>query len=60
MKTFIGAVVFTYVLLFAADYWGASEHFTADTCKVWMKHPWYLHLLMPGPGNFCLDHYGFQ
>lgn len=55
MKIFIFSVLFTYAVLFAADYYAAYKHFDEAMCARWMKHPWQLHLLMPGPGNYCLD-----
>lgn len=55
MKAFFIAMLLTYVVLFIGDYIGAKRNFSQKDCIEWMKHPWYFHLMIPGPGNYCID-----
>lgn len=56
MKSFLITALIVYTIFFAGDYIGARKHFTRETCQQWMKVvPLWFHLLVPGPGNACLD-----
>lgn len=54
---FYGLVVFlVYTFFFAADYFAMRRTGSKEACHAWIDgRPYWIHLVMPGPGNACLD-----